>query len=179
MHEAEHDMLVIDAQDGSTRALDALVRHHHRDLLRFAYSRCRDVALAQDAVQDAWMTIARRLRRLDDPRAFRGWLYRAVRWRVIDLTRRADEHGADLDRVAEPSDAGAASTERDRHLDLATAIDRLETVDRETLQLFYINGLTIPEIAQVLDIAPGTIKSRLHRARGQLKQIMTGDDDEH
>ncbi|MFO7762480.1 MAG: hypothetical protein R6V61_01970 [Wenzhouxiangellaceae bacterium] len=47
MNRAEHDMLVIEAQDGSRRALDVLVRHHHENLLRFACSLCGDAALAR------------------------------------------------------------------------------------------------------------------------------------
>ncbi len=173
---AEHDMLVIDAQDGSRQALDALVRHHHRDLLRFAYSLCRDTALAQDAVQDAWIKVAGRLRTLDDPRAFRCWVYHAVRWRVGDLQRRAHRRERPLDQA---ETAGDSTDARDRRMDLATAMDALPPVERQALQLFYVSGLRIPEIAVVLDIPAGTVKSRLHRARGLLKDHFEGDDDEH
>ncbi len=180
MNQAEHDLLVIDAQDGSRKALDALVCHHHRNLVRFAYSLCRDTALAQDAVQDAWIKVAGRLRRLDDPRAFRGWLYHAVRWRVTDLLKRSHRN----DRSLEAADTGVKTpvgddSSRDRRIDLGAAIADLPGSDREPLQLFYVNGLTIPEIAVVLDIPPGTVKSRLHRARNQLRQHFEGEDHEH
>ena len=179
MNQAEHDLLVIDAQDGSRKALDALVRHHHRNLLRFAYSLCRDTGLAQDAVQDGWVKVAGRLRRLDDPRAFRGWIYHAVRWRVLDLLKRSHRGDQSLD-VAEAADGMPAADEhRDQRIDLSAAIDDLAATDRETLQLFYASGLTIPEIAVVLNIPPGTVKSRLHRARNQLRQHFEGVDDEH
>ncbi|MEX0914405.1 MAG: sigma-70 family RNA polymerase sigma factor [Wenzhouxiangellaceae bacterium] len=176
MNQAEHDMLVIDAQDGSRRALDALVRCHHRDLLRFAYSLCGDVALAQDAVQDAWIRIARSVRRLDDPRAFRGWVYHAVRWRVVDLLRRPQRGARELDDADATVQADPADETRDRRIDLGSAINRLAEADRDTLQLFYVSGLTIPEIAVVLEVPAGTVKSRLHRARTQLKQHFEGDD---
>lgn len=175
MNQAEHDMLVIDAQDGSRGALDALVRHHHRDLLRFAYSLCRDTALAQDAVQDAWIKVARRLRTLDDPRAFRGWVYHAVRWRVGDLVRRAHRSDRPLDGAEAAPDCSA---DRDRGIDLAAAIAGLPKIERQGLQLFYVSGLTIPEIAVVLEIPTGTVKSRLHRARGLLKEHFDGKDHE-
>ncbi|MEE4297167.1 MAG: sigma-70 family RNA polymerase sigma factor [Wenzhouxiangella sp.] len=176
MNQAEHDMLVIDAQDGSRRAFDALVRNHHQNLLRFAYSLCRDTGLAQDAVQDAWIKVAGRLRTLDDPRAFRGWIYHAVRWRVGDLLRRA--HRAD--RPLSELEPGRDSIEaRDTRIDLAAAIEALPDIERQALQLFYVSGLTIPEIAVVLGTPAGTIKSRLHRARGLLKDHFEGDDDDH
>lgn len=179
MNQAEHDLLVIDAQDGSRRAFDALVRHHHRSLLRFAYSLCRDTALAQDAVQDAWMKVAGRLRKLDDPRAFRGWIYHAVRWRVIDLLKRSHRGDQSLETAEAQAEPPAGDEDRDRRIDLGAAIADLPDADRQTLQLFYISGLIVPEIAVVLDIPPGTVKSRLHRARNQLRHHFEGEDHEH
>lgn len=179
MNQAEHDMLVLEAQDGSTRALERLVRHHDRNLLRFAWSLCGDRPTAQDAVQDAWMRISRRLRRLEDPRAFRGWLYHAVRWRVMDLLRQPHRRGEPLDDDGPHADRSSDPGRRDRDMDLARAIDGLPAIERETLQLFYVSGLRIAEIAVVLDIAPGTVKSRLARARDRLKQSLQGEDDEH
>ena len=179
MNQAEHDMLVLEAQDGRTRALERLVRHHDRDLLRFAYSLCRDLPTAQDAVQDAWIRVSRRLRRLEDPRAFRGWLYHAVRWRVIDLLRQPHRRAEPLDEDGRHADRSSDPVSRDRDLDLARAIDGLPGIERETLQLFYVSGLRIAEIAVVLDIAPGTVKSRLARARERLRQTLQGEDDEH
>jgi len=179
MNQAEHDLLVIDAQDGSRTALDTLVRHHHRNLLRFAYSLCRDTALAQDAVQDAWIKVAGRLRSLDDPRAFRGWVYHAVRWRAFDLLKRSHRHDRSLEAADTEVERPVGDESRDRRIDLGAAIADLPGDDRETLQLFYVNGLTIPEIAVVLDIPPGTVKSRLNRARNQLKQHFEGEDHEH
>ncbi|MBS3743359.1 MAG: RNA polymerase sigma factor [Wenzhouxiangellaceae bacterium] len=176
MNQAEHDMLVIDAQDGSRRALDVLVRHHHENLLRFAYSLCGDAGLAQDAVQDGWIKVAGRLRALNDPRAFRGWIYHAVRWRVADLLRRADRRDRPLDG-AEPAPPDAE--DRDRRIDLAAAIAGLPATERQALQLFYVSGLAIAEIGVVLEIPPGTVKSRLHRARNLLKQCFEGEDDDH
>jgi len=179
MNQAEHDMLVLAAQDGGREAFQTLVSTHHRSLLRFAFSLCANRAVAQDAVQDAWMTVARRLRRLEDPRAFRSWIFRAVRWRTLDLVRRTDAAAEPLDDVDEPSDGGRDGLARERNLDLAAAVDALEPIEREALQLFYVAGLTVAEIAGVLEIAPGTVKSRLHRARTRLAQTLKGDNDEH
>jgi len=176
MNQAEHDMLVIDAQDGSRRAFDVLVRHHHQNLLRFAYSLCWDAALAQDAVQDAWIKVAGRFRALDDPRAFRGWLYHAVRWRVVDLQRKRYRDDQPLEGDEGSRDKTA---ERDTRIDLAAAIYGLPDKERQVLQLFYVSGLTIPEIVLVLDVPAGTVKSRLHRARGFLKDHFEGENNEH
>lgn len=176
MNQAEHDMLVLAAQDGGRDAFQRLVRHHHRSLLRFALSLCSNRALAQDAVQDAWVTVARRLRRLEDPRAFRSWVFRAVRWRVLDLLRSGHASAARLDDIDEPGDGGSAGADNERRLDLDAAIEALSPIDRQALELFYLTGLTVVEIAGVLEIPAGTVKSRLHRARNQLAQTLDGED---
>lgn len=176
MNQAEHDMLVMDAQDGSRQAFDLLVRHHHPNLLRFAYSLCWDTALSQDAVQDAWIKVAGRFRALDDPRAFRGWVYHAVRWRVIDLQRKTCRQDQPFEGDEGSQDKTA---ERDTRIDLAAAINGLPTKERQVLQLFYVSGLTIAEIVLVLDVPAGTVKSRLHRARNFLKDHFEGENDEH
>jgi len=178
MNQAEHDLLVIEAQDGSVAALDRLVRLHHRPLTRFALDLCGDPELARDAVQETWIRIAATLRRLDDPRAFRGWVYRALRWRVVDQLRRVRRGGESLESAPEPSDQGRQASRRDARMDLSAAIDRLSSIDRQTLMLYYVQGLTGAEIALVLDIAPGTVKSRLHRARNQLKFALEGERNE-
>lgn len=171
MRDAEHDLLVLDAQAGRRRAMDALVSLHHADVVRYATSLCGDLALARDAVQDAWLTVTRRLRRLDDPRAFRSWLYHAVRWRTLDAVRRRTRRAeTSIDEVSEGQLPIDDSSGRERRMSLDAALSALSPLDRETLQLFYRRGLALREIAHVHDVPVGTVKSRLHRARQHLQQ---------
>jgi len=177
MRDAEHDLLVLDAQRGRRAALDALVRHHHADLVRYAHSLCHEPAMARDAVQDAWLTVSGRLRRLDDPRAFRSWLYHAVRWRTLDALRgRQRRAETPLDGVAADVLAGPDDSEgREQRLSIETAMDALPGLERETLDLFYRRGLGVREIAHVQDVPAGTVKSRLYRARRQRQQTLEGE----
>lgn len=176
MRDAEHDLLVLHAQAGRRSALDALVELHHADVVRYAHSLCDDLALARDAVQEAWMTVTRRLRRLDDPRAFRSWLYHAVRWRTLDAVRRRTRRAeTSIDEIGEgqlPIDDVAG---REQRMTLDAALSALPVIERETLQLFYRRGLAMREIAHVHDVPVGTVKSRLHRARRQLHEAIEGD----
>jgi RNA polymerase sigma-70 factor (ECF subfamily) len=176
MNDAEHDLLVLEAQDGSRAAFGRLARHHHPGLLRYALSLARDPGLAQDAVQDGWLTVVRKLRRLDDPRAFRGWLYHAVRWRVLDRLNARSRRGEEP--LPEPAGQPAVDDDarRDRRLDLDAGLARLHPGEREVLQLFYLRGLRVADIAVALDVPAGTVKSRLYRARQQLKTILEGDE---
>jgi RNA polymerase sigma-70 factor (ECF subfamily) len=177
MRDAEHDLLVLDAQRGQRRALDALVRHHHADLVRYAHSLCHEPAMARDAVQEAWITVSGRLRRLDDPRAFRSWLYHAVRWRTLDAQRRRQRRAeTSLEHVDDDVLAGPDDRDRrDQRIGLEAALDALPALERETLDLFYRRGLGVREIAHVQDVPAGTVKSRLFRARQQLQQTLEGE----
>ncbi len=172
-------MLVLAAQRGNRQAFAALFQIHHRHLLRFACKFSGDTDSAKDAVQDAWLGMARALPGLRDPRAFRSWLYRRVRWRLLDA-RRSDQRQAqqalqDIDdaSVTHTDDttqlAQEQAAERSR---LQQAIAQLPSIDRHAIELFYLQQLQINEIAIVLEIPAGTVKSRLNRARTQLRELL-------
>ena len=166
MQQAELDGLVLAAQSGNAAAFTMLVRQLQPGLLRFSYHICSDQQMAKDAVQEVWLACSRSLRRLEDPRALKSWLHRAVRWRTLDLLRKqqrqkqhesvADEPWVDVDVYQAESSA------------LAQEMQLLPAVERQALHLFYLEDLTIKEISAVLGIPPGTVKSRLHRARVSL-----------
>ena len=84
MQQAQLDLLVLAMQDGDKRAFGLLYRHYHRDLRRFAAYLLTDPALAEDVVQNVWLKVGKRIARLNDPAVFTSWLYRAVRWEVLD-----------------------------------------------------------------------------------------------
>lgn len=176
---AEQDLLVLAAQSGNRRAFAALFRLHHRSLLRFATKFSRDPELARDAVQDAWLGMTRALPGLQDPRAFRSWLYRRVRWRLLDAMRAsqreplqaAADDSADNATDAEDITQDSQQQTEDHNL-LQRALAQLPLIDRQAIELFYLQQLQINEIAIVLEIPTGTVKSRLNRARKQLRVLL-------
>jgi RNA polymerase sigma factor (sigma-70 family) len=172
MHPAEQDLLVFAAQDGNAAAFERLVRLHDLSLRRFACSVSGDADLAADAVQDAWLLVSRTLRRLEDPRAFRSWVFRAVRWKVLERLRQPHRRDVPLDEA----DTGSMATtevgraeQLERDDALRTGMRQLAAIDRQALHLFYLQELSLIEIAGVLEVPVGTVKSRLSRARRQLK----------
>ncbi len=171
--QAEADWHVLRAQQGSQRSLAWLFEHFQAPALRFALRTCWDRELAQDAVQEAWLEVAGNLRKLDDPRAFRAWLFRLVRWRALDQLRRNQRHQRGRTDV-ETSELSAPDTSS--KLDLLEQIERLPQIERQVIHLFYLEQCSINEIAAVIEIPVGTVKSRLHRAREQLKTILEADD---
>lgn len=170
------------AQTGNQRAFTALFKLHHRSLLRFASKFCNDHDLARDAVQDAWLETIRALPGLRDPRAFRSWLYRRVRWRLLDAMRSskrlARQSWQDINDTAQASiddTTQVAQAQTDDSSRLQVALARLPLIDRQAIELFYLQQLQINEIAIVLEIPAGTVKSRLYRARKLLRELLAGD----
>jgi RNA polymerase sigma-70 factor (ECF subfamily) len=182
MNQAEEDLLVISARAGNEEAFGFLFRHYHKPLLRFACKLGRDEQLAADAVQDAWIRIARTIRRLDDPRAFRSWIYRAVRWRVLDLLRKSRTVDVTQDGELPETAGDGGRADQVNVAELHGLLSRLPEIERQALHLFYLDEMKISEIAAVLEIPPGTVKSRLNRARGQLRELYertTGESHGH
>ncbi len=166
------EYLVSLSQAGSTEALDGLARRWTPRLLRYAarvLGGSRDAAdTARDVVQDTWVGVIRGLRGLRDPAQFRPWIYGIATRKCADAIR-ANTRRRALDRRAASGDAGqVASPASESQMDLAAAIRELPPLHRAVVHLFYREDLSVEEIASVLRIPAGTVKSRLHHAREAL-----------
>lgn len=167
------EMLVLAAQAGRVDAFERLARRWHPRLLRHARRLTGDVDAARDAVQDAWVSIARGLIRLHDPARFGAWALcitgrRCADW--IARRRRVRPRTESLDEArgvaaVEHASSGAAARARE-------ALRRLEPERRALMAMYYLEGLTVGEIATALDIPAGTVKSRLAAARGRLRAAL-------
>lgn len=169
---AQEDLLVIEAQGGNQRAFEALFRIHNAPLRRFAFRVCGDEQLALDAVQDAWITLSKTLRRLKDPRGFRVWAYKTVRWRVTDQARRQKMDNVLIHEDVESIPQASEFATRDQ---LGRHLDQLPEKEKNALVLFYLDGLQIQEIAAIEQVPVGTVKSRLSRARDRMRETMAGE----
>ena len=170
MHQAEEDLLVLAAQSGNQKAFNLIYKNYHKALLRFAYKISGDQEIAQDAVQEAWIKTSSGIRKINDPRAFRGWLYRLVRWRTTDLLRQTSRHKNDTEVFDDDKHGESLEASVNQSDELNAAINRLPPLEKQMVHLFYLDELKVGEIAMVLDIPGGTVKSRLNRARKLLKQ---------
>jgi RNA polymerase sigma-70 factor, ECF subfamily len=171
--------LVEAAQGGDDRALDTLLRRHHDRV----YAVCRRLAGndadALDATQEALITVVRRLDRYDGRAAFTTWLYRVTTNACLDELRRrarrprpvADEELVDHRPAAGPSVDGAVAA----RLDVDEALGQLAMEFRAPVVLRDLCGLDYAEIAEVLDLPPGTVRSRISRGRGALAHLLAGN----
>lgn len=168
--------VVARVRGGDPAAFELLMRRHNRRLFRAARAVLADDGDAEDAVQEAWVRAFAGLSRLATPEAVGVWLVRiAVHEALARLRRRGrfvglDEHAPHAPWPGRTPEHQAA----DRQLGhvLEGAIDGLPLVFRATFVLREIEGLSTAEAAAALDVAEDTVKTRLHRARGLLRQVL-------
>jgi RNA polymerase sigma factor (sigma-70 family) len=167
MHQAQLDLLVLEAQNGNEKSFECLIIFFHPQLINFACHLSGNHALAKDAVQDVWISISKKLSKLEDPRAFKSWIFRALRWRVLDLIKAKAHHFQPIEDINLSVELDESAIERQQ---LKKMIEKLPDRDRSVIYLFYLVELPLAEIAQVMEIPLGTVKSRLNRSRATLQQ---------
>ncbi|MEZ5166159.1 MAG: RNA polymerase sigma factor [Acidimicrobiales bacterium] len=179
----DDDSTLIDAaQRGDQRALDQLLRRHQDRV----YAVCRRLAGndadALDATQEALIAIVRGLPRFDGRARFTTWAYRVATNACLDELRRRGRRptpGLPEHETADVAPFGA-TTARDPAEIVAAAIDvdqGLATVPEEfriAMVLRDVAGLDYAEIAAVLDLPPGTVRSRIARGRARLAAAIEG-----
>jgi len=159
------------ARAGDRDALDHLLRTHYDRL----YAVCRRLvgneADALDACQEALITIARRLDRFDARSSFGTWAYRVTTNACLDELRRRGRRplAAVPDELPAPGDVGEATAAR---LDIDAALARLPVEYRAAVILRDLCGLPYDEIADVLAIPAGTVRSRIARGRMLLVPLL-------
>ena len=153
------------AQQGDTMAMNALVD----ELMPYVGRICRAIALdrGEDAAQEALMAILKNLRQLKEPEALRPWARRIATREAVRAARQRPSHdGLPPEELPAPGQPALGVEVRDQ-------LDRLAPEHRAVIVLRDIEGLSEEEAATVLDVAPGTVKSRLHRARARFKSEWT------
>jgi RNA polymerase sigma-70 factor (ECF subfamily) len=168
------ELLVIRCQLGEPDAFDALIERWSRPLWLYIRRMSGGHGEAQDLLQDVWLRVIRGIARLRDASRFRGWLFGIARRTLMDRLRReyAELPTADDVDIAElAAQPELPGIETDVAF-MEAALETLPTIEREVLTLFYLNDLTLAELAQALNVPVGTVKSRLFRARGMLRAAM-------
>jgi RNA polymerase sigma factor (sigma-70 family) len=177
--------LVSRARHGDADAYGALVAAHQEMTYRTAYLVLGDAAEAQDAAQEAFVRAFRALGRFREGEPFRPWLLRiavnAARNRRRSAGRRRGLElrvGASLPRDAVAQSAEASVLAAERRTALVEAVNDLSADDRLVIGARYFLDLAEAEIAALLGIPRGTVKSRLSRARGRLAAHLASLDPE-
>lgn len=126
---------------------------------------------AWDITQETWLAVVRGIDRLRNPAGFSTWAYRIVRNKAADRIRQRMRQRS----VSEEEPAGSTSSPHTDVSDVHAALATLPAADRELLTLHYLEGMQYEELAEILDIPLGTVKSRLYKARERLRTLMEQD----
>jgi RNA polymerase sigma-70 factor (ECF subfamily) len=180
MREAPGDdrELVRRLQEGDAGAFEDFVRRYQHRVFGVALRMLRRRADAEDVAQEVFLRVHRTIARFRGEARLSTWLYGIASRLCLNRLASADHKRMryDDDAVMEaPSDAGdapAAMERREIDAALRRAIDELPDERRVVVVLRDIEGLSYDEIAEALEIEPGTVRSRLHRARLDLKAKM-------
>jgi RNA polymerase sigma-70 factor (ECF subfamily) len=176
------DQLLSAARAGDRQALESLLARHEPQVYRFGLKMCRDPEDAKDVLQDTLLAMARNLRDFRGQSSISTWLYSIARSFCLKKRRRskfvseeprsletgAGVNAAELADGAAPADDALAGRQVERALE--RAIGELEPMYREVLLLRDVEGLTAPEVAEVLGLTVQAVKSRLHRARLSVRE---------
>jgi RNA polymerase sigma-70 factor (ECF subfamily) len=157
---------------------DQLVRPHTPALYRFAFRLLRAREDAEDLVQDVLTKLYPRTHEMAQIRELRPWLLRVLYRHFVDDLRRRRRSAVSVSQM-NLIDVPDPTQEPDRHAGVTEmaqrivgAIAQLNHEQQALIGLHLIDGMTLEEVTEVLDVPLGTLKSRLHRARVHLKKIL-------
>jgi RNA polymerase sigma-70 factor (ECF subfamily) len=179
MQDESDDRLLAAAKGGDRAALLQLLERHQAQIYRFGM--CGDAQDAQDVLQDTLLAMARGVPDFRQDASISSWLYAIARSFCSKKHRKSkfaptqhsslSDHEGDNQKLAAPGDApDDAVAVRQLRDALQRAIDSLEPSYREVLILRDVEGLTAMEVAQALGLGVPAVKSRLHRARRELRE---------
>lgn len=165
--------LVERTKAGDTEAFSELVRRHQHIVFNISYRYMRDVALAEDMAQEAFLKAFRLLKGFRGDCSFSTWMYRVTTSVCLtELNRRKRRGEVEL----LPRHAGEMAVQPSYNMDLPEQIracvgklsDRYATI----VTLYYLRGVSYDEIAQAMNIPMGTLKTWMFRARKQLRKVV-------
>lgn len=170
------EWLVLNAQSGKAAAIEQLLKIWYPKLLRYATHQLQSPEAAKDVVQEVLLAVARKIGKLKDPVAFPKWVYQILHRRGVDYQRREIRRRKREVTESEPETvAGVAalpSFEDDNSYRVHEALKGLGELSYNVIHLHYLDGLSVNEIAAICRVPAGTVKSRLHTARGKLRELL-------
>lgn len=177
----EFENLIKQCRQGDIEAMGELYRTYSKNALGTAYLMAGHKGIAEDIVQEAFIQCFRNLDKIKTPEAFDVWFYKILTrtgWHMIKTHNaiipvdNPDIEACSLDSLTEVNNDFCLT-----NIEIADALDKLSLPLRTVIVLHYFNDMSIREISRVLDCFQGTVKSRLHKARAKLRELLGEEDD--
>ena len=171
------ELLALRCQSGEPAAFGELIAAFERPLRYYVQKLLGDEDRSYDVLQEVWLKAFRSIRSLVEPAALRVWLYRLAHGLTVDHIRRRHVRQVAEQERALPDTAGEPDPEFTR-VDaqaIHRALDELTPQHREVLVLFFLEEMSLEDIADVVRCPVGTVKSRLHYAKRALGELLKRD----
>lgn len=146
---------------------EALVKEHQDKVFRLCYSMLGDRAQAEDAAQEAFLRIWKSMDRYRGESSIGTWIFSITRNVCLTASAKRKKYFASV----EVENRGAAPSP-DHELDIVRLVQQLPDNYRQVVMLFYMEERSYEEVARLLDLPVGTVKTHLHRARKQLATMV-------
>jgi RNA polymerase sigma-70 factor (ECF subfamily) len=187
VHEHENQLIQL-VREGDLSAWGELIRIHQDRLYNSIVRVVGHRDLARDVVQDAFIQAIENISQFDGKSRFFTWLYRIAFNRAMSMHRKYKPE-VSLDVARENAGDETMATSQDQpedrvlHSELVDevhrALEKLSSEHRAVVVLREIEGCEYEQIAEILDISLGTVRSRLHRARAEMRRLLRGYFDQH
>lgn len=175
----QEEWLVLRCQLGESDAYKELLTLMEKRLFYFIRRLVGSEADALDVLQEVWLTVFRKINKLRDPKTFRSWIYRIAHDLAITVIRK-EIHQEKLQGSygeANLSNDESSFPEFEDSACVHRALDELNSAHREVLTLFFLEEMSYEEIGHVVGCHVGTVKSRIHYAKKELRDLLEDKDD--
>ena len=168
------ELLALRCRRGDKAALEELVRHWEKRLYFFLRQLVKEEQETWDLLQQTWLKVLHGIHALKDPQRLAPWLYTIARNTALNHGRNAAHYQTSLNGQgeSEPVQEDSAGISFENAEQVHAALSRLSVPHREVVTLFFLEDLSIEEIASILGLQPGTVKSRLHYAKRALRKML-------
>jgi RNA polymerase sigma-70 factor (ECF subfamily) len=171
------DVLIRAIAAGSRPALELLYVRHRVRLFRFVLRLTGNVTLAEDAVSETFLDVWRTADRFQGRSSVSTWLFAIARHKALQALRSRplvclEDEEAGAAAVDDADDPETALNGQYRRAMIRRCLAQLPPAQRELLDLVYYHGKGIAEVAQIVGIPAGTVKSRMHDARGRIAALL-------
>lgn len=187
MSEHKQETLLIEkAKNGDIEAFEELIKQSEKIVYNIAYrmlNNCEDV---KDISQEVFIKVYKNLKNFDEKSAFSTWIYRiAVNTCIDEMRKRKGKQTISIEEEVQQEDGAVKKQipvqietpeenyiKKERKEELLSAVEELSQTHKTVLTLRDLEGFSYAEIAEITETSVGTVKSRLSRAREQLKNIL-------
>jgi RNA polymerase sigma-70 factor, ECF subfamily len=169
------EWLALRCQSNTPGAYEELVRTMEKPLLYYAIRLAGNHDRALDILQETWIRALRGIPKLKDPGSIRPWLYKVAHGVAVDhIRQRKVQERAEEVEVQEFNSGETEDLSVEDVAAIHAALDDLQAHHREVLTLYFLEQFSIGEIAEITGCPAGTVKSRLHHAKKNMRTILSG-----